>query len=196
MTTTGQDGDDMLFERLKEAVAGDVSVRQLRRRYDSLRRDYEQLLERLEELEERLEREEQPPVRPPAGPTPRPAPQRESRLSEVSEDVVAPLLRLRDEYLATATNIQAIVSGLESLAAGALKGQHGIAPGADLAPTPRERAPQRPREMRVDVKGKDFGELLDFQERLSSLEGVARVSINAIDNERATLVVELDGEDE
>ena len=42
------------------------------------------------------------------------------------------------------------------------------------------------------MRGPGFGELLDFQERLSTLEGVARVSINAIDTERATLVVELE----
>ena len=79
--------------------------------------------------------------------------------------------------------------------AGAFKGQHAVAPETEPAPSP-QRVPQRPREMRIDVKGKDFGELLDFQERLSALEGVARVSINAIDNERATLVVELGDEGE
>jgi hypothetical protein len=42
------------------------------------------------------------------------------------------------------------------------------------------------------VKGSGFGELLDFQERISNLTGVSRVSISAIDNERATLVVELE----
>jgi hypothetical protein len=47
-------------------------------------------------------------------------------------------------------------------------------------------------KMQVDVKGSGFGALLDFQERLSSLSGVSRVSISAIDNERATLVVELE----
>jgi hypothetical protein len=44
----------------------------------------------------------------------------------------------------------------------------------------------------VEVRGGGFGELLDFQERLSSLPGVARVSISTIDNERASLVVELE----
>ena len=37
--------------------------------------------------------------------------------------------------------------------------------------------------------------ILDFQERLAQLDGVARVSINAIDNDRATLVVELEPEE-
>ncbi len=46
--------------------------------------------------------------------------------------------------------------------------------------------------MQVDVNGSGFGELLDFQERLSEMNGVSRVSISAIDSDRATLVVELD----
>lgn len=197
MAKRNQDGDDLLLERLKEAVSGDTSVRQLRRRYDTLRRDYEQLIERLGELEARLNG--RPPERPTASPTPeQPAPtggQAEGS-SEIAENLVAPLLRLRDEYVAAIGGIQTIVSGLESLAAGALKGQHG--PGAAPAATPalRETQPQRPREMRVDVRGRGFGELLDFQERLSELPGVARVSINAIDNERATLVVELESDEE
>jgi hypothetical protein len=45
--------------------------------------------------------------------------------------------------------------------------------------------------VQVDVKGEGFGNLLDFQEKLSNVPGVQRVSINAIDNDRATLVVEL-----
>lgn len=187
MATRGQDGEDALFERLKEAVAGDSSVRQLRRRYDALRQDYEQLIGRLAELEQRLDVEERaaPRSRPPTLPATEPV--------ELDEAMAAPLLRLRDQYLATVTNLQSIVAGLESLAAGAFKGQHAVAPETEPAPPP-QRVPQRPREMRIEVKGKDFGELLDFQERLSALDGVARVSINAIDNERATLVVEL-GED-
>ena len=193
MATRGPDGDDALFERLKEAVAGDSSVRQLRRRYDALRQDYEQLIGRLAELEQRLDEEERaaPPSRPLAPPSPSAA----GEPAELDEVIAAPLLRLRDQYLATVTNLQTIVAGLESLAAGAFKGQHAVAPETEPASSP-QRVPQRPREMRIDVKGKDFGELLDFQERLSALDGVARVSINAIDNERATLVVELGDGDE
>ena len=183
----------MLFERLKEAVAGDSSVRQLRRRYDALRQDYEQLIGRLAELEERLNAEERAAPRTPSGA--RPSPSAAAEPAELDEVIAAPLLRLRDQYLATVTNLQTIVAGLESLAAGAFKGQHALVPDIEPPPSP-QRVAQRPREMRIDVKGKDFGELLDFQERLSALDGVARVSINAIDNERATLVVELGDEDE
>ncbi|OAI44584.1 hypothetical protein AYO38_00385 [bacterium SCGC AG-212-C10] len=57
-----------------------------------------------------------------------------------------------------------------------------------IAASVRPRATER---VQVDVKGSGFGDLLDFQEQLSQLPGVARVSINAIDNERATLIVEL-----
>ncbi len=162
-------------------------MRQLRRRYEDLRHDYEQLIGRLAELEARLSEEERtaPTLPPGAGPSLPTA----SEAPELGDVIAGPLFRLRDQYLATVTNLQTLVAGLESLAAGAFKGQHVGSPEAESSPP--VRAPQRPREMRVDVKGKDFGELLDFQERLSALEGVARVSINAIDNERATLVVEL-----
>jgi hypothetical protein len=63
---------------------------------------------------------------------------------------------------------------------------------------PPESAPEAPAEPRtlnrvnLDVRGRGFGDLLDFQERLSSVPGVTRVSINAIEPDRATLIVELD----
>jgi hypothetical protein len=89
-----------------------------------------------------------------------------------------------------------IVGGLESLAAGAMKGQKQARPAPEDRPPPaREEAPARPRSVQIDVKGEGFGNLLDFQEKLATLEGVSRVSINAIDNDRATLVVELEGDD-
>ncbi len=194
MGDQGNDGEDFLLERLHEATSGDAAVRQLRRRYDSLRNDYENLLDRLAELEERLSTPE--PPRQPSPPS----------VSEgIAEALAAPLLRLRDDYLAAARGIQGVVSGLEGLASG-FKGQHTVPPRPAPQPEPRAAPPEAPAEpppavaepvprvhkMQVDVKGSGFGELLDFQERLSQLPGVARVSINAIDNERATLVVELD----
>jgi hypothetical protein len=113
-------------------------------------------------------------------------------------------LRLRDEYLAAAGSIQTVVGGLEGLAAG-FKGQHAAPAQSRAASEPaleREPMAAQPQEARdelprlqktqIDVKGSGFGELLDFQERLSQLPGVSRVSISAIDNERATLVVELE----
>jgi hypothetical protein len=209
MATEGPN-DDLLLERLQQSASGDAAVRQLRRRYDLLRRDYEHLIDRLGELEDRLT----PP--PPTGssatgslaPEPEatapPAPIEEPRSTVVQEGLVSPLLKLRDEYLSAVSGIQSIVSGLDGLAAAAFKAQHsppvaerrGSPASVEEAPLPSspprtEPQRQRTQRMQVEVKGAGFGELLDFQERLSELAGVARVSINAIDNERATLIVEL-----
>ena len=199
MTTDGPEGDDLILARLRESAAGDPAVRQLRRRYDLLRGDYEGLLDRLGELEDRLDAQTL------ASRTAQPAPGDSPALSaQLSDVLTAPLLKLRDDYVAAAARITSLVSGLESLAQGSFKGQRSV-PEAP-APTPPEEqaspaaAPQeagdhpaaRSQRLRVDVRGPGFGELLDFQERLSTLEGVSRVSINAIDTERATLVVELE----
>jgi hypothetical protein len=179
MTTEGQD-DELLLGRLQQAASGDAAVRQLRRRYDLLRRDYEQLLDRLGDVEERLStgvtRPSAPPSRPPA-----PAP------VTVQDALSGPLLRLRDEYLEAAGGIQNIISGLGGLA-DAFKGQPALEQPGPGAPRPAAE----PSRVEVEVRGGGFGELLDFQERLSSLPGVARVSISTIDNERASLVVELE----
>jgi hypothetical protein len=43
----------------------------------------------------------------------------------------------------------------------------------------------------IAVEGGDFGDLLDFQQQLSHLDRVAQVSIRSLDQDRATLVVEL-----
>ena len=187
----GQEPEDYLLERLNEAATGDAAVRQLRRRYDLLRSDYERLLDRLGELEDRLNE---------AAAQPRPI-----ALSDaIAQALAEPLLRLRDDYLSAVTGIQAVVTGLEGLATG-FKGQHAARPAqaptgpsepsadADAAaPEPGVAGGAAIHKMQIDVKGSGFGELLDFQERLSQIPGVSRVSISAIDNERATLVVELD----
>lgn len=201
---TGQyPGDEQLLGRLREATGEDASVRQLRRRYDSLRRDYESLLDRLSDIEERVaepEERSRPSTTMPAPPS--------GVSARMSEALALPLVQLRDEYLAAATHIQGIVSGLERLAAGAMKGQHGVRepepeptapppppPAPEPAPAPSNRpsdpADTRPRKVSVEVRGKGFGELLDFQEKLSTMSGVSRVSINTIDAEHATLIVEL-----
>jgi hypothetical protein len=185
----GTEPDDIILERLQESASGDAAVRQLRRRYDLLRQDYERLIDRLGELEDRLNDAEAAPQTPAI------------QLPGLAEAIAAPLMRLRDEYLAAVSGIQNVVSGLEGLASG-FKGQHTAA-GTPSAPAPadsvggeasagEEPRPPRAHKVQVDVRGSGFGDLLDFQERLSSLGGVARVSINAIDNERATLVVELE----
>ncbi|GMV85798.1 MAG: hypothetical protein AMXMBFR80_16530 [Dehalococcoidia bacterium] len=189
MSDTGNHPDDALLERLQEAASGDAAVRQLRRRYDLLREDYERLLDRLGELEDRLNEAAERATQPAPATT---------FSSGLADAIAAPLLRLRDDYLAAIASIQSVVTGLEGLASG-FKGQHTAAgrpePQAFPAetPEPAQQPPPsaRPARIHLDVKGSGFGELLDFQERLSQLGGVARVSINAIDNERATLVVEL-----
>ena len=191
MSEQGQGPEDFLLERLNEAASGGAAVRQLRRRYDLLRHDYEQLLDRLGELEDRLNAAATQPAAAPLPP---------SALAEtIAEAITAPLLRLRDDYLSAVSGIQNVVTGLEGLASG-FKGQHAVAnsPAAPIASAPATHEPAEPgapgkvHRMQVDVKGSGFGELLDFQERLSNLVGVSRVSISAIDNERATLVVELE----
>jgi len=205
MNTGEFEGDELLLGRLHQGASGDAAVRQLRRRYDSLRADYERLLDRLGELEEKLEE-----PAPPASAT-KPAPD-QAPAGSVGQAITLPLIRLRDEYLIAATRIQGIVSGLERLAAGALKGQHAApaepptaAPAEQAAAAPDDseaaQAPPvnpeaisnaRPQKVHLDVHGRGFGELLDFQERLSAVPGVSRVSINAIDADRATLIVELE----
>jgi hypothetical protein len=186
----GNDADDAILGRLQEAASGDTAVRQLRRRYDLLRQDYERLLDRLGELEDRLNQAAERAAQP-AAPTTLFA-------STLADAIAAPLIRLRDDYLAAVASIQSVVTGLEGLASG-FKGQHTAtgkvseesAAGPAIAPE-QVANHSRPTKIHLDVKGSGFGELLDFQERLSQLGGVARVSINAIDNERATLVVELE----
>ncbi len=173
--------EDVILERLQEAASGDATVRQLRRRYDLLRQDYERLLDRLAELEDRLAEA----TRAQAGSAP------SSVAGALSEAIAAPLLQLRQEYLAAAASIAQVVAGLEGLAGG-LKGQKSARPPAEPAPGGETSPEPRGHRVQVDVRGKGFGELLDFQERLANLQGVARVSINAIDNERATLIVELE----
>ena len=193
MGSNESESDDVILERLRESASGDAAVRQLRRRYDMLRQDYERLLDRLGELEDRLAAGATTPP-----PTTTSAPAAPAAAGSLAEVILAPLMKLRDDYVAAVSGINTVVTGLESLAAGAFKGQHGTAaraPATDPQAPVRGEEPTAPETVRkriqVDVRGRGFGELLDFQERLSSLEGVARVSINAIDAERATLVVEL-----
>lgn len=175
---------EALFDRLKDVVSGDAALRQLRRRYESLRQDHDILLDRLAELEDRVAagRRQEPPTPPPSATTHPP----------MDEGLVSPLLKLRDDYLAAAGGIQAIVDGLDALAAAAFKGQRASGPSAPRPAPVHFRPPEPADAIEVDVKGSDFGALLDFQEQLASIAGVGRVSIKAIDNERASLLVELD----
>ncbi|MCS7295415.1 MAG: hypothetical protein NZ761_08450 [Dehalococcoidia bacterium] len=168
---TEQDFDEeFLRERLQETASGEAALRQLRRRYDLLRQEYDRLLDRLERLEQRLGR---------AADTSAP-PER------LRDAVAHPLLRLREEYAQAAKTIDAILRGLERLA------DELEAPQPTPAPARRPQPEAEPVRVQLEVRGGEFGRILDFQERLAGIEGVRRVSISAIDHERATLIVELE----
>lgn len=192
MTHDGPD-DDTLFERLQEATGADPTLRQIRRRYDALRTAYEQLIDRLEDLEERLEASPtaQSPPPPPGGPS------REGPAGSLTENLTAPLYRLRDEYASALAGIQQIIDGLGELARGAFKGQRDSS-GHTAAPIRPEPPPTREssvRRVEVEVRGQGHAAMLGFQERLRAIPGVRRASISAIDDEHATLVVELQPDD-
>ena len=191
MTHEGPD-DDTLFERLHEATGADPALRQVRRRYDSLRADYERLIDRLEELEARLEASRRAePSRAPAGASPAPG--------SLTESLTAPLYRLRDEYAAALSGIQEIIEGLGDLAHGAFKGQRDssgrTAPATRVEPPAPSIRDAGLKRVEVEVRGEGHAAMLSFQERLRAIPGVRRASISAIDDEHATLVVELQPND-
>ncbi|MGD9932192.1 MAG: hypothetical protein AB7T37_00595 [Dehalococcoidia bacterium] len=159
----GQDeGDTVDPERM--------ALEQLRRRYEELRADYAALLGRLEDLESLDE------------PAPAPAPPPSAAmLFGLREQVVAPLLALRNEYADAQATLEQLVDGLDALTTRGLKGQRAAEP--ELAPTSVE----------VRVRGRSPGQLLGFRDRLGQLEGVTRVNIHAVDPEQAVLIVELEG---
>lgn len=161
--------EEFLRERLRETASGEAALRQLRRRYDLLRQEYDRVLDRLAALERKVARavrEDQPPQR-------------------LADALFEPLRRLRAEYEEAAPLLDAILRGLERLAS-------EVASRPTPAQRPAVGAPERePVRLQLEVRGGDFGQILDFQERIAAMEGVARVSISAIDHERATLVVEL-----
>jgi hypothetical protein len=161
------DDVNLLTERLDDAASGDAALRQLRRRYDALREDYETLLRRLAELESRISSPEDASN---AASTP--------EQSELADVVSAPLLRLRDGYVRAAEEIAAIIAGLEALAAGEAKLEGSL-------------TPRRPHTVQLDVEADDLGAILDMQERLSALPGIARVSVRTAEPGKALLLVEL-----
>ncbi|GAB4328655.1 MAG: hypothetical protein Kow0010_12640 [Dehalococcoidia bacterium] len=191
MTHEGPD-DETLFERLHEATGADPALRQIRRRYDSLRADYERLIDRLEEIEARLEASRRAEVSHAPAATPPPA-------TSLTESLTAPLYRLRDEYASALSGIQQIIEGLGDLAHGAFKGQrdssgHTAPPTRVEPPAPSIHDAGR-RRVEVEVRGEGHAAMLGFQERLKAMPGVRRASISAIDDEHATLVVELQPDD-
>lgn len=175
---------------------------QWRERYELLQLEYESLLRRVSQLEADAN---------PGPPIARFAPQRRGaglpaprEPQTVAESVAGPLLRLRDEYLAAAASIDAVIEGLEGLAAGTFREARAEPPHPAARTrrppvgeaTPGEPPSRRPRRIQVEAKGGDFGEVLDFQEQLAAIPGVESVSVNNVDADRATLTVELkmDGE--
>ncbi len=176
------EGDDPLLRRLRENAQGDSAVRQLRRRYDLLREDYERLVDRLVELEDGLAESTRP--------TPPRAPGDGGAMS-LTQQLLAPLFELRDGYIEALTSLQEVVKGLDSMAAGMMKGQHPAPAGSPESPVRAAAGRPRPRTVDVETHGRGFGEMLDFQERLSALPGVTRVSIQSAGNDRATYIVEL-----
>ena len=183
--TEDEHDEELLLRRLRANAPADSALRQLRRRYDLLREDYERLLDRLVELEERLASPEpEPRISRPAGNA---TVADGASVNAVTQQILAPLLDLRDSYVEMLTRLQEVVEGLDSVAAGMMKGQHAAPPAP---PVPGSPVP-RPRTVDVETRGRGFGEMLDFQERLSALPGVSRVSIQAAGNDRATFIVEL-----
>jgi hypothetical protein len=144
-------------------VAEDA-LRQLRRRYDDLRSDYEALLERLADLETKAQEAE--------------ATAQPLRFG-MFEQLLSPLTALRDEYVETLGDLERLVGGIEDLLPRGMKGQRPAS------------ATTEPAAVQVQVRGRNAGQLLDFRERLASLEGVLAVNIHAIDTERTVLIVEL-----
>lgn len=186
MSSASFESEDLLLRRLREGASGDATVRQLRRRYDLLRTDYEALLDRLAFLEERLTSD--PATSADTAPSKRESEEIPPSVKNFTDALVAPLLQLRNTYLDALAGIESIVAGLENIAAGAMKGQHSA---TAVAPRPTSATP-RPRTVQVKTRGAGFGEMLDFQERLSGMPGIARVSIEAIESDRATFIVEMD----
>lgn len=160
---------ESLLGRLQEATSAEASLRQLRRRYEQLQDEYDALAARLSGLESA------------AGTAALPG---TGSLSEALRD---PLRRMLDEYLAARAETDAIIDGLRGIAG--LPAPEVAAPG----PTPPAEPPVSAPVERVGVRvgGGDVGALLDFQERLSALPGVARVSIETSEAGRSSLTVEL-----
>ena len=200
-TTSAGDGDP-------GARAGDPELRQLRRRYEALRDDYEDLVERLADVEAQLRRPPQEETR-----SPDPSAPAEGSLREQVRHVVSmPWFQLRDEYAQTADDLQTIIRDMDELAGRAFKGQHGPRHTSEHDHEEQERrphplrhsqehegdhgfasrGPRRARMVEVQVHSLNLGALLDFQERLSNLPEVARVSMSQVNEDRAMLIVELE----
>ncbi|MFN8508338.1 MAG: hypothetical protein U0547_12355 [Dehalococcoidia bacterium] len=158
---------ESLLGRLHEATSAEAALRQLRRRYEQLQLEYDSLASRLSGLETA------------AG---------VSALgtgSSLADALREPLRRMLDEYTTARTQADAIIEGLRGLALA-----DGVTSAA-FEPVPQPVATAVASRVSVRVGGNDMGALLDFQERLSGLPGVARVSIETAGAGASSLMVEL-----
>ncbi|MCC6386149.1 MAG: hypothetical protein IT302_02065 [Dehalococcoidia bacterium] len=158
---------ESLLGRLHEATSAEAALRQLRRRYEQLQLEYDSLASRLSGLESA------------AG---------VSALgtgSSLAEALREPLRRMLDEYTIARAQADAIIEGLRGLAL--------VESETSAAPEPAAQPVASSGTSRVSVRvgGNDLGALLDFQERLSDLPGVARVSIETAGSGASSLMVEL-----
>jgi hypothetical protein len=192
-------------EKTNDALpAADAAMRKWRRRYEALRDDYEDLLDRIEELESRLEADDADDNADGRGNATRPG--SSTLRAEVRQVVAAPWFVLRQEYAEAAQDIQSLVSEMDAFAHRSFKGQRGTTgdagpPASNAQATAGPAAAEEARDARqpresahVQVHSPNLGALLDFQERLTSLPEVARVSMSQVNEDRAVLIVDLDGE--
>jgi hypothetical protein len=112
---------------------------------------------------------------------------------EVLDLLLAPLGRLRAEYQGAIPRIERLIVELERMRL-ALSSEAvpppPVAPAAHRPPPAAPRAQETPSETRVDVRG-DFSRILDLQEQLTRMVGVANVRVTHLSGEGATLIVEL-----
>jgi hypothetical protein len=108
---------------------------------------------------------------------------------EVLDLLLAPLGRLRAEYQGAIPRIERLIVELERMRL-ALSSEAGPPPAAPAAHRPPPRPQETPSETRVDVRG-DFSRILDLQEQLTRMVGVANVRVTHLSGEGATLIVEL-----
>ncbi|MDZ7728092.1 MAG: hypothetical protein U5Q44_07790 [Dehalococcoidia bacterium] len=199
--------------------AADVAMRQLRRRYESLRGDYEQLLDRLGELEARMEQPGSTPAPEPGAARLGEQVQRAilSPIYSLRDEYAAAAAEMQS----LATSLESVARGAfkgqhpaaqpTAPAPGMEQRSREAAPPPppppepprpEPEPAPTAPAPEQPERRRdtgpqtahIEVASPNLGTLLDFQERLSRIEGVARVSMSQVTAERAMLVVELEEE--
>ena len=124
---------------------------------------------------------------------------------ELTAALLAPVHRLRQDYEAAMGRIERVVAMLARIeqAQGPAEprafpaaSERAARPPAD-EPAPVSAGPATPPreplggQTRIDVRG-DFSRLLDLQEQLSQLSGVARVTVTHLSNEGATLLVEME----